>query len=157
LGCTLNKKKVKKSSKEGITISDNCMTLINQNKPPFETPDEYINRLMSLHHKHNQLIGKEFINMIFHDKFLMCTQNYFKKCNSKSKKEKIVESNRQRIKNKIQEIFNSNDDIILLLLILIDEGVSLLFQTDYYDMLSNYKELEFEESIEEAECVSTID
>jgi hypothetical protein len=133
------------------------MKLINQNKTPFETPDEYINRIMSLHQKYDQLKGKEFINMIFHDKFLMCTQDYFQKCNSKSKKEKIVESNRQQIKNSIQEIFESNDDIILMLLLLIDEGVSLLFQTDYYNILSNYEELEFEESNEETECVSTID
>ncbi|MHA2431186.1 MAG: hypothetical protein ACXACC_09195 [Promethearchaeota archaeon] len=112
---------------------------------------------MTLHHKYDQIKGKEFINMIFHEKFLICTQDYFQKCNAKSKKEKIIDTNRQRIKNTIQEVFDTNDDIILLLLLLIDEGVSLLFQTDYYDLLSNYKELEFEETIEENECMSTID
>ena len=132
------------------------MALIKQFKPPFETPDEYINRLMTHHHKHLELKGREFINMVFHDKFLICTQDYFQKCNAKSKKGKIVDTNRERIKNTIQEVFNSNDDTILMLLLLIDEGVSLLFQTDFYDLLSNFKELEFEESSEENECVSTV-
>jgi len=112
---------------------------------------------MTLHHKYNQVKGKEFINMIFHEKFLMCTQDYFQKYNSKTKKGKNVDTNRQQIKKIIQEVFNSNDDIILMLLILIDEGVSLLFQTDYFDILSNYKELESEVIIEENECMTTVE
>ena len=133
-----------------IPISSECLSLLEKLKPPFESTDEYLNRLIHIQEKYNQQKGKEFIDMVFQETFLSCTKKYLENYQSNKKKEQIVESTKSQIKQSIKELFDSNDDTILTLLMLVDESVSLLFQTDFYKVISQYPDCTFKDlSIDE--------
>ncbi len=143
MGCNMNKK-VDGESFDNTPISSECLLLLEKLKPPFESTDEYLNRLIHIQEKYNQQKGKEFINKVFQDTFLSCTKKYLENYQSNKKKEHMVESTKSQIKQSIKELFDSNDDTILSLLMLVDESVSLLFQTDFYKVLSQYPNHNFE-------------
>jgi biotin-(acetyl-CoA carboxylase) ligase len=145
MGCNMNKK-VDGESFDNTSISSECLSLLEKLKPPFENTDEYLNRLIHIQEKYNQQKGKEFINMVFQDTFLSCTKKYLENYQSNKKKEHMVESTKSQIKQSIKELFDSNDDTILTLLMLVDESVSLLFQTDFYKILSQYPDHNFEDT-----------
>jgi hypothetical protein len=134
------------NSYENYPISSECILLLEKLKPPFESTDEYLNRLIHIQEKYNRQKGKEFIDMVFQDTFLSCTKKYLENYQSNKKKEHNVESTKTQIKHTIKEMFDTNDDTILTLLMLIDESVSLLFQTDFYKILSQYSDSDFKET-----------
>lgn len=139
VGWMLNKKN-EGEALEKISISDECLSLLEKLKPPFESTDQYLNRLIKIQEKYNQQEGKEFVNMVFNDTFLSCTKEYLDHYQSNKKKEHIVESTKTQVKQSITDLFNANEDTILALLMLIDESISLLFQTDFSKILSQYYE-----------------
>jgi len=139
-------KKVDGESFGNNPISSECLLLLEKLKPPFESTDEYLNRLIHIQETYNQQKGKEFIDTVFQDTFLSCTKKYLENYQSNKKKEHMVESTKAQIKQSIKELFDSNDDTILTLLMLVDESVSLLFQTDFYKILSQYPDHNFEDT-----------
>jgi len=141
---------------DNVTISKNCLGTIQSLKPPFQTTDEFVNNLIDIQIKYHQKKGKEFINMVFKEKFLMCSQDYLQEHDSKSKKGKQIVETRQKIKQSIQDIFHDTKDPILPLLLLVDEGVTLLFQTEFFQKMESYEELEFEETVDEKTTVENM-
>ncbi len=145
MGCIVNKKGDGESN-DDVPISSECLSLLEKLKPPFESTDEYLNRLIHIQETYNQQKGKEFIDMVFQDTFLSCTKKYLEDYQSNKKKEHLVASTKTQIQQSIKELFQSNDDTILTLLMLVDESVSLLFQTDFYKILSQNSECNFEDT-----------
>ncbi|OYT27827.1 hypothetical protein B6U98_06015 [Thermoplasmatales archaeon ex4572_165] len=138
----MNIKKSDKSVMNENSISTEMKTLIERSKSPFESTDEYINKIIKLHNNYNSQKGKEFIESIFQEKFLKYSSDYLIKYDSKGKNEKIKNKTKEQIKLSVHEMLNENDDNILTLLLLIDESFSLLFQTEFYDALSKNGETE---------------
>lgn len=157
-GCTVKKSKLDKHPIDNITISKDCLGTIESIKPPFETTDEFVNRLMDIQMKYHQQKGKEFVNMVFQEKFLMCTQDFLQGQDTKSKKGKAIDETRQKIKQSLQDIFQDTKDPILPLILLLDEGVTLLFQTDFYNHMINNDdlELELEQTVDDKKVVETM-
>ena len=145
MGCTMHKKN-EVNSYDNNPISLESLSLLEKLKPPFESTDEYLNRLIHIQETYNQQKGKEFIDNVFQDTFLSCTKKYLETYQSNKKKEQIVETTRAQIKQTIKDLFASNDDTILTLLMLVDESVSLLFQTDFSKMLNQSTDEDFEDS-----------
>ena len=138
----MNIKKSDKNVMNENSISTEMKTLIEESKSPFESTDEYINKIIKLHNNYNSQKGKEFIESIFQEKFLKYSSDYLIKYDSKGKNEKIKNKTKEQIKLSVHEMLNENDDNILTLLLLIDESFSLLFQTEFYDSLSENEETE---------------
>jgi hypothetical protein len=121
-------------------VSKDIQMLLEKTKLPFETTDEFINRLIRLQHSYYSKRGKELIGTIFNDVFLQCSGDYFIQYETHVKKEKIKESMRKQIRNSIYDLFKESDDNILTLLLLIDETITLLLQTDFGEVLAKEKQ-----------------
>ena len=141
---------------DNVNISKDCLGTIESLKPPFQTTDEFVNKLINIQMKYHQKKGREFINMVFQEKFLMCSQDYLQESDVKSKKGKHIGEIRKRLKLSIQDIFQDEKDPIIPLLLLIDEGVTLLFQTDFYQRMTDYEKLVFEEPVDEKTTIENM-
>ena len=121
-------------------LSKDMQVLLEKTKLPFETTDEFISRLLKLQHNYNSKRGKELIGTIFNNIFLQCSGDYLIQYETNAKKEKMKESMRIQIRKSIYELFNESDDNILTLLLLIDETITLLLQTDFSETLAQEKQ-----------------
>ena len=154
---TLRKRKLDADPINDISLSSDSLDLIEKYKPPFENTDEYINRLINLQNEYIKQKGNDFIDLTFHKRFLHCSHEYLQKYYSSNKKKKVKDDTREKIKNSISELFKSDEDNILLLLLLIDESITLLFQTDFFNAISNFNETKFESETIDQEFVKIIE
>ena len=120
-----------------IVITDDIKKLIEQSKSPFESTNDYITKLVNLNKTYQSQKGNEFITKIFQDQFIICSNEYLEQYDVHGKKEKIKNSLKEQIKQNIVNLLKDNDEHVLTLLLMIDECFTLLFQTDFNQLISN--------------------
>jgi len=142
-------KKIKKdaysTNDNKVSISEQSEVLLEKAKLPFETTDDFINRLLQLKNNFYSQRGRDFINTIFNDIFLQCSGEYLKSYDANAKKGKEKEKIQACIKKSIYDLFENSDDNILTLLLIIEESITLLLQTDFFELVSNEKEFSHNE------------
>ena len=131
----------KKDKNKGndIVITDDIKKLIEQSKSPFESTNDYITKLVNLNKTYQSQKGNEFITKIFQDQFLSCSNEYLEQYDAHGKKEKLKNSLKEQIKQNMVNLLKENDEHVLTLLLMIDECFTLLFQTDFNQLLSGYE------------------